>query len=376
MKLFGNRELLPGRSGVTRDQALAFNSEFWHGKRILVTGHTGFKGAWLTLWLNRLGAHVYGISLPPLTSPNLFSLARVENICQSEFCNISDASSLSKLIQLVNPDIVFHLAAQALVRQSYKNPLETYLTNVMGTANLLEGLREAKSTRAVVVVTTDKVYQNKEWVWPYRESDPLGGHDPYSASKAAAEIVVNSYREAFLDAQGIAIASARAGNVIGGGDWSDDRLIPDAIRAWQDCKPLLIRRPDAIRPWQHVLEPIAGYLALASKLFEYPNLGGAYNFGPSTRTLTSVRNVIELAQKQFTGAKVEFSKNTDGPHEAGILSLEVAKAREVLGIKEKWSLNESVCRTIDWYCAQANGEDARILCNSDIASYESNYEAL
>ena len=344
--------------------------DFWRGKRVLVTGHSGFKGAWLTIWLHRLGAEVTGISLPPITNPDLFTLAKVEQLCQSHFCDIRDEKSIAKQISEIRPDIVFHLAAQALVRASYRNPLETFATNVMGTAHVLDALKGLDNTRVAVIVTTDKVYQNWEWLWPYREDDALGGHDPYSASKAASEMVVAGYRQAFLSAQGVATASARAGNVIGGGDWSEDRLIPDAVRAWQTGNPLHIRHPDAIRPWQHVLEPLAGYVVLAQKLWEQPLLSGAYNFGPNTSEVASVRDVVELASNAFDKGGLRYGEIDEGPHEAGQLALENSKARLALGVAPLWSLTEAVNRTIAWYQALDGGADALALCQQDIADYE------
>ncbi len=344
---------------------------FWPGKRVLLTGHTGFKGAWLALWLHRLGADLTGISLPPVTEPNLFSLAKVEELCQSRFCDIRDANALADLIKAAQPEIVFHLAAQPLVRASYRMPRETFATNVMGTAHVLDALRGLASVRVAVMVTTDKVYRNNEWPWPYREDDALGGQDPYSASKAASEIAIASYRNAFLSAQGVAVASARAGNVIGGGDWSEDRLIPDAVRAWQAGQPLEIRRPQAIRPWQHVLEPLAGYLTLAHKLWEQPALAGAYNFGLESSEVTTVRELVEMVRAAYGNGEVHYGDGTEGPHEAGWLTLEVAKARIALGVRHKWTLVQAVNQTMAWYRARHNGADARALCDSEIAVYES-----
>ncbi len=343
---------------------------FWRGKRVLLTGHTGFKGGWLALWLQRLGAKVDGIALAPNTQPNLFELANIENGMNSHFCDIRDASTIAKIIIKARPEIVFHLAAQPLVRASYRDPLATFQTNVLGSANVLDAMRDLDSVKVAVMVTTDKVYQNNEWLYPYRETDPLGGHDPYSASKAASEIVVASYRDAYLRDQGVAVATARAGNVIGGGDWSEDRLIPDAVRAWQDLTPLEIRRPQAIRPWQHVLEPLHGYLTLAQKLWNAPKLAGSYNFGPQTHEAATVRKVIELARTAFGRGQVFFSEDIAGPHEAGWLALETAKAREMLGIRSKWQLSETVDRTIAWYLAQLEGADARALCEAEIDYYE------
>jgi len=344
--------------------------DFWRGKRVLLTGHTGFKGAWLALWLHQLGAHVIGISLAPATQPNLFDLARVTDVSDSHLCDIRDASALSLLVSHARTDIVLHLAAQALVRPSYREPLETFATNVMGTAHLLDALRDSDTVRSVVVVTTDKVYQNREWFYPYREDDALGGHDPYSASKAAAEVVIASYRASYLAEKNIAVASARAGNVIGGGDWSEDRLIPDAIRAWNSNQPLQIRRPQAIRPWQHVLEPLCGYLKLAERLWEQPTLASAYNFGPQTQEAGTVREVVQLAQSAYGKGQVVWGDGSEGPHEAGWLALEIAKASTTLGVNPRWALTEAVQRTMHWYRQQHEGVDARAACEADIAAYE------
>lgn len=346
------------------------HADFWRGKRVLVTGHTGFKGGWLALWLERLGADVTGIALAPSTTPSLFDQARVAEGMNSHFCDIRDAAALAALLRAARPDLVFHLAAQPLVRASYREPLPTFATNVMGTANLLDALRGMDCVRVAVMVTTDKVYRNNEWPYPFREDDALGGHDPYSASKAASEIVIASYRDAFLSAQGVAVASARAGNVIGGGDWSEDRLIPDAVRAWQAGQPLVIRSHGAIRPWQHVLDPLAGYMSLAQKLFEQPALAGAYNFGPQTDQAATVRDVVELACSAYGSGVTSYQNNSNGPHEAGWLALEVAKARVTLGVAPHWSLTEAVNRTMAWYRAQHEGADARVLCETEIGAYE------
>lgn len=351
------------------------HTDFWRGKRVLVTGHTGFKGGWLTLWLSRMGAQVTGISLPPSTSPSLFEKARIGEHCQSHITDIRDYSAVEALVRAAKPEVVFHLAAQPLVRASYRDPLETFSTNVMGTANVLNALRGEAGARVAVAITTDKVYHNKEWPFPYREDDGLGGHDPYSASKAACELVIASYRTAFLAEQGLAVASARAGNVIGGGDWSEDRLIPDAVRAWQSGTTLDIRRPDATRPWQHVLEPLSGYLVLAQKLWSEPALAGAYNFGPHTHEAATVRFVIENAYRMWSdagnrGAQVRFGDGSEGPHEAGWLAVEIAKARDVLGVVPTLSLETAIRRTMDWYSAQGHGDDALTLCERDFEAFE------
>lgn len=344
--------------------------DFWRGKRVLVTGHTGFKGAWLVLWLKQRGALVTGIALPPVTQPSLFELARVNEGIDHHFGDIRDANAVARTVRAARPEIVFHLAAQALVRLSYREPLQTFGSNVMGTAHLLDALRGLNGVRVAVMVTTDKVYHNREWHYPYREDEALGGHDPYSASKAASELVIASYRDAFLAEQGVAVASARAGNVIGGGDWSEDRLLPDAVRAWQAGQVLEIRRPEAIRPWQHVLEPLSGYMALAQQLWARPELAGAYNFGPAPNQAATVREVIEVARRAYGTGQVSYKNDSAGPHEAGCLTLEVAKARVTLGVKPRFELARAVHDTLDWYRAQHQGADARALCEAQIAAFE------
>ena len=356
-------------SGTARARAT-----FWRGKRVLVTGHSGFKGAWLSLWLNWLQAEVIGISLPPSTTPNLFTLAGVDQLCDSSFCDIRDAKPLADLIKATRSEIVFHLAAQPLVRAGYREPRETFETNVLGTVNVLDALRGTDGVRVAVMVTTDKVYRNSERASPHREDDVLGGHDPYSASKAAGEIAIAGYRDAFLAAQGVAVASARAGNVIGGGDWSEDRLIPDAIRAWQAGQPLQVRRPEAIRPWQHVLEPLSGYLTLAERLWDVPALAGAYNFGPDSGAQTTVRELVGMARAAYRCGETRYSETPEGPHEAGVLALDASKARSVLGVRPALDLQQAVKQTMDWYRRHYEGADARVLCRADIEAYE--YPAL
>lgn len=347
------------------------DGRFWRGKRVLLTGHTGFKGAWLALWLRRLGAEVIGASLPPATTPSLFALAAIGELVQSHELDIRDAGAVAGLVRETQPEVVLHLAAQALVRASYRDPLGTFATNAQGTAHVLDAVREAPSVRVVVAITTDKVYRNLEGGFPFRETDPLGGHDPYSASKAAAEMVIESYREAFFAPRAVALASARAGNVIGGGDWSEDRIVPDAVRAWQSGRPLSVRRPTAVRPWQHVLEPLAAYLRLAERLWIEPGLAGAYNFGPHTHEAATVRRLVELALVAYGEGAVEWGDGSEGPHEAGWLSLEVARARAVLGVEPRWTLEDTVARTLRWYRKQRDGASARALCEEDLAAYES-----
>jgi len=343
--------------------------EFWRGKRVLLTGHTGFKGGWAALWLARMGAQVTGIALEPNTSPSLFQKLGLATLIESHLCDIREREAFTQLIRAAKPEIVIHMAAQPLVRASYREPVETFATNIMGTAHLLDALRGMAEPHAIVVVTTDKVYHNLERPYPYREDDALGGYDPYSASKGASEIVIASYRDSFLRAEGKAIASARAGNVIGGGDWSEDRLVPDAVRAWLSGKPLEIRRPQAIRPWQHVLEPVNAYLVLAERLFSDAGLAGAYNIGPHTQEAATVRDVIERARESFPKAEVIYGDGTAGPHEAGWLALETALARTKLGILPRWGIAESVSRTMAWYRAEAEGQSALALCDADIQAF-------
>lgn len=344
--------------------------DFWRGKRVLLTGHTGFKGAWLLWWLHRMGAQVTGLALAPSSSPSLYALLQGDTLCDARQVDLRHAQDVAAVVRDCQPHIVLHLAAQALVRTSYMQPVETFATNVLGTVHLLEALRTPQPARVVVAVTTDKVYHNREWPHPYRESDPLGGHDPYSASKAACEIAISSYSASFFGAQNTAVARARAGNVIGGGDWSENRLIPDAVRAWSRGQVLDIRRPDAVRPWQHVLEPLHAYLVLAQRLWSDPTLADAYNFGPAAHEAASVREVVTLAQAAYGQGQTRFSSTAEGPHEAGLLVLDNAKARTVLGVQPRWNLPLSVQRTLHWYRALADGADAHTLCQGDLDAFE------
>ncbi|MBM3954282.1 MAG: CDP-glucose 4,6-dehydratase [Planctomycetes bacterium] len=349
----------------------SFRPAFWAGKRVLLTGHTGFKGSWLALWLARQGAAVTGIALAPQTSPDLWTSAGLDGCCDSHVTDIRDAEAVRRIVALTRPEIVFHLAAQALVRASYRDPLGTFSTNAQGTAHVLEAVRQTDGIRAVVVVTTDKVYRNNEWPWPYREDDALGGHDPYSASKAASEVIVECYRRAFLIDRGVAVSTARAGNVIGGGDWSEDRLLPDAIRAWGAGVPLEVRRPMSTRPWQHVLEPLSGYLTLAQALWERGDeVASAYNFGPPPHEAATVHTVIEQARRAFPGAAVNYAETPTGPHEAGWLALETARAREQLGVTPRLALADAVRMTIEWYRRFHAGTSARSLCEEDISAFQ------
>lgn len=350
-------------------------SGFWLGKRVLLTGHTGFKGAWLALLLQKLGARVTGLALAPTCQPNLFDLLGPGLVHHHNLLNICDAKAVAACIRASKPEIVMHLAAQALVHEGYRDPLATLATNIMGTAHVLDALRDLPSVRVAVMVTTDKVYRNLEHSYPYRETDVLGGYDPYSASKAASETVIASYRDAYLSNQGVAVASARAGNVIGGGDWALDRILPDAVRAWQSDLPLQVRRPEAVRPWQHVLEPLAGYLQLAECLWTRSDFAGAYNFGPNTNEVATVRKIIEMARIAYGQGEVEYCNEDNGLHEAGWLGLETIKARTQLGIEPIWGLNESVKKTMSWYKLQNEGMSARELCLSQIHDYQRDLEA-
>lgn len=345
------------------------NPSFWKDRRVLLTGHTGFKGAWLAFWLARMGARVTGLALPSVTMQSLSDQLQIGKLCDSRLGDIRDPQVVEAVVTDACPEVVFHLAAQALVRESYREPVATFATNVMGTVHVLDALRRSPDTRVAVMVTTDKVYRNREWHWPYREDDALGGHDPYSASKASSESVIESWRLSFLQERGLAVASARAGNVIGGGDWSVDRLVPDALRAWQAGRVLEIRSPDSIRPWQHVLDPLAGYLLLAERLWKDVSLADSYNFGPQTHEAATVREVIEIAKQYVPGAQVRYCDSSDGPHEAGWLALETARARQVLGVSSRFPLHEAVSRTLAWHASQARGVDVRRLCADDIDAW-------
>ncbi|HEX3986510.1 MAG TPA: CDP-glucose 4,6-dehydratase [Acidobacteriaceae bacterium] len=340
-----------------RESALENLVKTWQGRRVFLTGHTGFKGGWLALWLARLGAQVRGYALDPVTEPNLFTVAGIGSVLEDVRGDLLDRTRLEAAVQEFEPEVVFHLAAQPLVRRSYADPLSTYATNVMGTAHVLETVRKTPSVRAVVCVTTDKCYENREWVWPYRETDALGGHDPYSSSKACAEIVSAAYRSSFFSAgrpgePGVLLATARAGNVMGGGDWSEDRLIPDLIRGFQTGKPVLIRRPQAIRPWQHVLEPVHGYILLAERLLaEEPRFASAFNFGPGDEGAWTVERIADyLAAGWGDGAK--WIRDTDpGVHEAGVLRLDASRARGELGWQPRLDIESALEWTVDWYRA-------------------------
>ena len=357
----------------------AIDQRFWAGKKVFLTGHTGFKGSWLSAWLAALGARVTGYSLPPDTCPSLFTLLNLEKrVERSILADIRDLLALQVAMRACQPDVVIHMAAQPLVRKSYLEPVETYATNVMGTVHVLQAVREVPSVRAVLVVTTDKCYENREWVWGYREDEPMGGFDPYSSSKGCAELVVSAYRNSFFhpaqyDQHGVAIASARAGNVIGGGDWSEDRLIPDAIRAFGSNQRLLIRNPKATRPWQHVLEPLSGYLMLGQKLFqEGVTYSGAWNLGPDDSDARSVREVIELLATRWGGAAGWDHDGSEHPHEARFLKLDCSKAKQILGWRPRWNLEAAIGQIVAWHSALNSGQDMAQVTESQINDYLQN----
>jgi CDP-glucose 4,6-dehydratase len=353
--------------------AMLINSSFWKNKRVLVTGHTGFKGSWLCLWLEALGAEVSGFSLKPAASPNLFAEADVGRDIKNTFADIRDQSSIHDAIATFRPEIVIHMAAQPLVRRSYQDPIETYSTNVMGTVNLLEAVRKFEDVRAVVNVTTDKCYDNKEWIWPYREGEPLGGHDPYSSSKACAELVTQAYRKSFYQDSNTALASARAGNVIGGGDWSDDRLIPDILLGFQEKNPVVIRNPHAIRPWQHVLESLHGYLLLAENLFnEGHSFSEAWNFGPRDEDAKSVGWIMDEMSLRWGEEASWVNDEDDNPHEATYLKLDISKAKQRLGWSPKWNLDQSLDYIVSWHKGWLQKRPARELCLGQIQDFNNN----
>lgn len=345
------------------------DSAFWRGKRVFVTGHSGFKGGWLCLVLDLLGAAWAGLSLPPETEPNLFELAGIQQGGSNSFIDIRDAGAVHRALASFQPEIVLHLAAQPLVLRSHRDPVGTFTTNVTGTVNLLEAARLCDSVNAVVIVTTDKVYRNNEDGSAFTEEDSLGGHDPYSASKAAAEMVVQSYRESFFSDQGKGLAAARAGNVIGGGDWSEDRIMPDAVRAWVAGHSLEVRNPEATRPWQHVLEPLIGYLCLAEAIFKNPAASMDFNFGPDLEDVATVREVVQIAQAAFGKGDVVWAGKRNSLYEAKSLALDNTRAKVRLGIQPVWGLQESVWRTMSWYRRQAEGENTRALCYQDIEAF-------
>ena len=348
----------------------------WQGRRVFLTGHTGFKGSWLALWLARLGAQIRGYALDPCTEPNLVNLASVGNIVEDVRGDVRDYAKLEASMAEFAPEVVFHLAAQPIVRRSYVDPVGTYGTNVMGTVHLMEAIRKTPSVRAVVCVTTDKCYQNQEWIWPYRETDPLGGHDPYASSKACAEIVSAAYRSSFfpierLHEHRVALATARAGNVIGGGDWSEDRLVPDLIRGFRSGQPVLIRRPNAIRPWQHVLDPLHGYLMLAQELLAQPaRFASAYNFGPSDEDVWPVERIATKLVRMWGDGASWVRDSVPSVHEDQVLRLDASKARVELGWQPRLKIEAALEWTMGWYRAWNQGANMAEFTRTQIIEYE------
>lgn len=344
-------------------ETVGMNESFWRGRKVFITGHTGFKGSWLSLWLQSLGAELTGYSLEPPTNPSNFNIANVGQGMTSLIGDIRDGESLMRAMKRASPEIVIHMAAQPLVRYSYDHPVETYSTNVMGTVHLLEAVRATGTVRSVVVVTSDKCYENNEWVWGYRENEPMGGYDPYSNSKGCSELVVSSYRSSYFnpaayEKHGVAMASARAGNVIGGGDWAGDRLIPDILRAVEANQSVVIRNPNAIRPWQHVLEPLMGYLVLAEKLYEKGvEFAEGWNFGPNEADAKPVGWIVEKITKQWGDGASWVADGQVHLHEANYLKLDCSKAKNQMGWRPRWSLETAIDNIIIWHRAYLSGED-------------------
>jgi len=345
---------------------------FWQDRKVFITGHTGFKGSWLSLWLQQLGAKVTGYSLEPPTTPSIFENAKVSAVIANSITgNICDAKLFTSSMQQAKPEIIIHMAAQSLVRDSYTDPVGTYATNVMGTVNMLEAVRNTPSVKAVLNITTDKCYENKEWVWGYRENEPMGGHDPYSSSKACAELISSAYRNSFLDNEGIALATARAGNVIGGGDWAKDRIVPDAMRAFMDNESLLIRNPVATRPWQHVLEPLSGYIMLCQKLIEQPeNFAEGWNFGPDDEGAQPVSILADIMVRCWGNDAQWRVDNNEHPHEARYLKLDCSKAKNLLKWKPVWCLERALDETVQWYKAWHHNKDMYEFTMSQINTYQ------
>ncbi|MDA9657047.1 CDP-glucose 4,6-dehydratase [Flavobacteriaceae bacterium] len=352
-----------------------FFDNFFQNKKVLVTGHTGFKGSWLCIMLNKMGADVYGYALEPPTNPSLFKTAKIDELLTSYTGDIRDYKKLSDVVKTVQPELVIHMAAQPLVRESYINPIETYEVNVMGTVSMLEACRNVSSIKAIINVTTDKCYENKEWYWGYRENEAMGGYDPYSSSKGCSELVTASLRNSFYNLKdfenhGVTIASVRAGNVIGGGDWASDRLIPDFIRAISKGQKIMIRNPFAVRPWQHVLEPLTGYLLLAKKMIEKgPEYSGAWNFGSNDSDIQNVEWITKtICEIWGTGATYSTDVNPQ-PYEANYLKLDCSKAKSELGWEPSWNINQTLKSIVDWNKAFIKGEDMRSVIENQTDSY-------
>ena len=357
---------------MVNKQMIEMNQQFWAGKKVLITGHTGFKGSWLALWINMLGAEVAGYALEPLTPHDNFVLTDLDKKINHRIGDIRNYNALQEFFKAVNPEIVFHLAAQPLVRESYNAPKETYDINVGGTVNLLECCRNTGSVKVIVNVTTDKCYENKEWVWGYRENDRLGGYDPYSSSKACSELVTEGYRKSFFNpdafaTHGKSLASARAGNVFGGGDWQADRIVPDCIRALEKGEPIIVRSPHAIRPWQHVLEPLSGYIQLAEQMYKSPTeYAEGWNFGPRDSSFLSVGLLVDQIVKAWGTGNWQDHSNPDAPHEANILKLDITKAKSYLGWSPKWDIDKAIAETASWYRQYQRCNMYDLCCNQII----------
>ncbi len=348
------------------------SSSFWHGKRVLLTGHTGFKGSWLSLWLLSMGSILRGIALDAPTTPALFDIARVADAMDHKVADVRDYDAIRALITEFKPEIIFHMAAQPLVRLSYEEPITTYATNVMGTVHVLEAARHVGSVRSIVNVTTDKCYENREWVWGYREDEAMGGYDPYSSSKGCSELVSSAYRKSFMQASGVGLATARAGNVIGGGDWAVDRLVPDTLKALEQRRPVLIRNPHAVRPWQHVLEPLSGYLLLAESLFEHGQLDAeGWNFGPCDDDARPVQWVVERLCKEWGDGASWVLQPGEHPHEAQYLKLDVSKARQRLNWSPRLPLQTALTLVNAWHQEWLSGSDMQAFSLKQITEYRS-----
>ena len=355
---------------------LVMNATFWKDKKVLITGDTGFKGSWLSLWLQSKGSHITGYSLLPPTNPSLFEIANISEGILSVTGDVRDLTHLKTVFTKYQPEIVIHMAAQSLVRYSYDNPVETYSTNVMGTVNVLEAVRQTDSVRVALIITSDKCYENKEWIWGYRENDPMGGHDPYSSSKGCAELITSAYRSSYFSntdypSHGVAVASARAGNVIGGGDWGEDRLLPDIMRAIMERRPVVIRNPNAIRPWQHVLEPLDGYLCLIEHLWKHgTEFAGGWNFGPNDSSCRPVSWIVTNLNRLWENEiRWEFDAG-ENPHEAMYLKLDCSKAKRLLGLSPKLDLITALEWIVEWYQGYFYDKNMRKISEDQISRYE------
>lgn len=341
------------------------NKEFWKDKKVFVTGHTGFKGSWLSIWLQHLGAEVCGYSLDAPTEPNNFTVSRTSANMLSILDDTRNRDSVFRVMQKFKPEVVFHLAAQPLVRESYSDPFTTYETNVMGTLNVLDAARQTPSVKSIVNVTTDKCYENKEWPWGYRENEPMGGYDPYSSSKGCSELLTSAFKRSY----DMPLASARAGNVIGGGDWANDRIVPDTLAAFSKNKPVVVRYPDAIRPWQHVLEPLSGYLTLAEKLYDNNKYADSWNFGPNEDDAKPVRYILDYMKDKWSSNADWRTDGGNHPHEAHYLKLDIGKAKTYLNWHPRWSLNKALDATIEWHKSWLEGKNMQDVSIEQIKNY-------